>query len=91
MDLSSLTGSLGGIAENLFAGVAAKVAGAVGIAPEKMQALITQAEEMMADGKITPEEVEMKIAELARAHGVPANLVDTAVSMVMGHINSTKR
>jgi hypothetical protein len=79
------------MAEQLLAGFAQKAATAVGVAPEKVQSMIKQAEEIMADGKVTPQEVEMKIAEIARAHGVPANLIDTAVSMVMGHINSTKK
>ena len=95
MDLSSLAGSLkdsfGGMAEELVAGVAQKMATSAGVPPEKIQSLIAQAKEIMADGKISPDEVTAKISLLATEHGVPDHLVETATSLVMNHINSTKK
>jgi hypothetical protein len=86
MDISSIASSASSMAGGLLGDSAQKLAAVVGLSPEKVEELIAQAKGLVGDASLSAEALKTKLTTLATDHGVPANFVETAVSMVMGQV-----
>lgn len=87
MDLTSILGSIPGAASLLgslgdMAGLKAAAAAKLGISTTALDEFETEAKAILADGKITPAEIEGRIAALAESKGIPAEVVQMALKMM---------
>ena len=86
MDFSSLTGmakKLMGNATGGTAGMMAKVAGMTGMSPAAMEQVVAELKGLLADGKITPDELRAELTKMTAKMGVPQAMVPTVVDGVM--------
>ena len=93
MDLSKIIGSVaadvaaaGGLVAQIEAltGIKEKLATEFGISPALLDEFTTEAHVLLADGKISPDEVGAEIAKLAAAKGIPPQAVEMAQKMLGG-------
>ncbi len=77
---SKLLGNLAGLG-NLDA-LKAKAAQQLGISPAILDDFAREAQEILADGKITPDEVKAKLSALGAAKGIPQQAIDMALKLM---------
>ncbi len=77
---------LGGMLANLagFAGIKDRIASELGVNPATLDEFETEAKAMLADGKITHDEIEAEFAKLAAAKGIPQPALDMVMGMLKG-------
>ena len=81
--LSQVTGMAGGLTGGIGAAMATKLTAATGINQGMIESMVKKAQEIMAEGKFTPDEVKQQLSVLALDVGVPPQYVDTAIAAVM--------
>ncbi len=77
---SKLLGSLSGLGD--IEALKAKAAQQLGITPQALDEFAKEAQALLADGKITPEEVEPKLLALGQAKGIPPQAIQMAMKMM---------
>lgn len=77
---SKLLGSLAGLGD--LEALKAKAAQQLGITPQALDEFAQEAQAMLADGKISPEEVEPKLLALGQSKGIPPQAIQMAMKMM---------
>jgi hypothetical protein len=86
MDLSNLMNEAEGLVEKMggMDGVLKKLSDMTGISPAAIQEFSGKAKEIMADGKLSPDEAKQALDALAAKVGIPENIADGVVDKIMG-------
>jgi threonine synthase len=80
MDISKLVAELS--AELGVAEIIKKQIAHLGVSPKLIEEFTKDTQDILADGKITKEEVIAKIRELAEAKGIPASVSGAVAGMI---------
>jgi hypothetical protein len=77
---SKLLGNLAGLGD--IEALKAKAAQQLGISATALDEFAKEAQEILADGKITADEVKTKLSALGAAKGIPQQAIDMALKMM---------
>lgn len=77
---SKILGNLAGLGD--LEALKAKAAQQLGISPAVLDEFAREAQALLADGKLTPDEIEMELKKLAAAKGIPQQAIDMAMGML---------
>ena len=77
---SKILGNLAGLGD--LEALKAKAAQQLGISPAVLDEFAREAQALLADGKLTPDEIEMELKKLAAAKGIPQQAIDMSMGML---------
>lgn len=77
---SKLLGSLAGLGD--LEALKAKAAQQLGISPQALDEFGQEAQKLLADGKLTPQEIEAELTKLGEAKGIPPQAIQMAMKMM---------
>lgn len=77
---SKLLGNLAGLGD--LEALKARAAQQLGISPQVLDEFGQEAQKLLADGKLTPDEVEAELTKLGTAKGIPPQAIQMAMKMM---------
>lgn len=77
---SKLLGNLAGLGD--IEALKAKAAQQLGISPAALDEFAQEAQALLADGKLSPDEIEAELSKLAASKGIPQQAIDMAMGML---------
>lgn len=84
--LGNLAGNLPGLGD--LSALKAKAAQQLGISPQALDEFEAEAKALLADGKLTPQEIEAELVKLAQAKGIPQQAIDMAMQVMKQKMGS---
>jgi hypothetical protein len=77
---SKLLGNLAGLGD--LAALKAKAAQKLGVSPAVLDEFEAEAKTLLADGKLTPQEMETELVKLAQKKGIPPQAIQMAMQLM---------
>ncbi len=77
---SKLLGNLSGLGD--LTALKAKAAQQLGVSPAALDEFEVEAKALLADGKLTPQEIESELVKLANAKGIPPQAIQMAMQLM---------
>lgn len=77
---SKLLGNLSGLGD--LTALKAKAAQQLGVSPAALDEFEAEAKALLADGKLTPQEIETELVKLANSKGIPPQAIQMAMQLM---------